>query len=190
VNSSANSPFFQGQFLVAMPELKGSFFDSAVIYMLEHDEQGAFGLVINQQLQITEGEVLEQFDANFNSAENPKPVINGGPVEPQQGFILHRPSNIEWQGLVKFNDAVHMTNSRDILMAKAQGADVQDYLIALGYSGWAAGQLEQEISDNAWLTVNTEPEPILSLPAEQRLKACLDKLGISYEQLSPDAGHS
>lgn len=180
----------QGQFLIAMPSLEGSFFEGALIYLIEHNSDGAFGLIVNQQLAISVGEVLKQLNTNYDENLDSTPVINGGPVDPERGFILHRPSSNAWQGQLLLPDGISLTNSNDILESKAHGEDIGDYVIALGYSGWSAGQLEEEMGDNVWLNVSAPSDAILSLPISDRLNECLKTLGINYQQLSSQAGHS
>jgi putative transcriptional regulator len=142
-------------------------------------------------MDISIGEVLAQFDSSFDENSDTSPIVNGGPVEPQRGFVLHRASNKQhWEGQLLMNNGISLTNSSDILEAKATGEDIGDYVIALGYSGWDAGQLEEEISDNAWLSINTSADEVLSLPVYERLNRCLKTLGINYQQLSDQTGHS
>ena len=180
-----------GRFLVAMPSLAESFFDHALIYMLEHNEEGAMGLVINQPMDIAVDEVLSQIDADYNGHSHPQAALNGGPVEPYRGFVLHHTrSDHRWEGEMPLAGGISVTASADILQALAAGQDIGGHLIVLGYSGWGPGQLEDELADNAWLTVNAGTEIMFNTPADKRLDAVTRTLGISYHQLSNNSGHA
>ena len=165
----------QGHFLVAMPTLQDGFFEGALVYILDHSEDGAIGLVVNQTLNIHTSTLLHEFDNSYDRLKTSALVISGGPVDTHRGFVLHRPSNHKWEGQTGLTEQLSLTNSPDILKAKSLGDDIGEYLIALGYSGWDAGQLEQEITDNHWLSISTEPTAILHLATEQRLDACLGR---------------
>lgn len=173
---------FEQQFLVAMPALNDSFFEHALIYLIEHDENGATGIVINKTHGLTANELLEQIDTNAQNASFP--ILHGGPVKPEVGFVIHKPYKQEqWIHQSKISDSYAVTSSIDILEAQAQGTDTGILFVALGYCGWSAGQLEQEMADNAWLSIDTPADNILQTPTEQRLSACLNTVGISYQQL-------
>lgn len=180
----------QGQFLIAMPSLSCSVFSKSLIYMLEHNREGAIGLIINHPVNITTDDLLLQINPEYNGSSHPQHVYTGGPVDAYRGFVLHQPGKQTWQNQTTLTPNFAITLSADILEAMSQGEDVQEYMIVLGYSGWAPDQLEQELADNAWLTVATDPVEIFNLQPEQRLYAAARKLGIDYEQLSGDAGHA
>lgn len=181
--------FIKGQFLIAMPQLKDTFFEASLVYLLEHNDQGASGFIVNLSAGILVGEVLQQINESFDPDLDSNDVINGGPCESDRGFVLHRPTAENWQGLCHYDSNISLTNSADILEAKAAGENIHEYLVALGYSSWAPGQLEQELCDNHWLNVSCDATTILSLPYQERLPACLDVLGIDYQQLSSQLGH-
>ena len=180
-----------GKFLVAMPSLAGSEFESSLIYLFDHNPQeGAFGIVINHALEMTEGEVIKSLHKDFDDMQYQSPAFNGGPVDPERGFIIHNSNDSKrWQGQVDFANNIAVTTSSDILTAMAE-TTIPHHLIALGYSGWDAQQLEQEITDNAWLVIDADPNEVFHQPWHQRLSFCLGLIGIRYEQLSAVAGHS
>lgn len=181
----------QGQFLVAMPKLADSEFDRALIYMIEHNEEGAMGLVINQPIDMTVDEILEQVDAEYTFMYHPQMALCGGPVENTRGFILHRTRpDRHWVGEMPLNNGLSVTASADILNAMIRNDDIGPYLFALGYSGWAAGQLENEMLDNAWLSIPASVELLFSTEPEHLLECAVRELGISYSQLSNVAGHA
>ena len=189
--NTSHHPIYSGKFLVAMPSLAGSEFESSLIYLFDHNpNEGAFGIIVNHAIEMTEGEVIESLNEGADASQHNEPAFNGGPVESQRGFIIH-PPNIEqrWEGQVDFSNDIAVTTSSDILKALAT-QDIPHYLIALGYSGWDPGQLEEEINHNAWLVVDADVSAILSQPWHQRLNRCLDNIGIRYEQLSAVAGHA
>lgn len=186
-----NTQILTGKFLVAMPSLAGSEFESSLIYLFDHSpSEGAFGIIVNHAIEMTEGEVIESLDETLNASQYDAPAFNGGPVDAQRGFIVHSPDKEHrWEGQVDFSEHIAVTTSSDILKAMAT-QDIPHYLIALGYSGWDAGQLEEEMNDNAWLAIDADPLDILAQPWHQRLNSCLAHIGIRYEQLSAVAGHA
>lgn len=189
-NTAFNS--LQGQFLIAMPNLEASFFDHALIYMLEHNNEGAMGLIINQTLDIDVDELLEQVDGSYQQHYHPQQVLCGGPVETGRGFVLHhtRPDK-HWLGEMPLDNGISVTASADILNAMMRNEVIGPCLLVLGYAGWGPGQLEQELLDNAWLTIPANPEVMFTLPAEQRLEHVMRELGISYQQLTHNTtGHA
>ncbi len=180
----------RGKFLVAMPSLHGTEFESSVIYLLDHTtEEGAFGLIVNHALDMTEGDVIESLHDDIDASNYNEPAFNGGPVEPQRGFIVHTPTDQQrWQGQVNFTPEIAVTTSPDILTAMSEGQQIPHYLVALGYSGWDAGQLEDEIKEDAWLVVDTDPSKVFQVDWHLRLNTCLESIGIRYEQLSAMTG--
>ena len=178
------------QFLIAMPGLHGSEFSGSMTYLCQHSEEGAFGVVINRRSNITLGEVMQQMSIEGVSDEIINlPVLDGGPVEPERGFILHQPFG-EWDSTLKMTDSISLTTSRDILEAIAIQQGPQQFLIALGYAGWGAKQLEQEIIDNAWLNVPGDSSILFETPLEQRSKAAAANLGVDLGILTSQAGHA
>jgi putative transcriptional regulator len=186
-NSSCS---LKNQFLISMPHMRDSGFAKTLTYICEHDEQGAMGLVINRPTEISLGEMFEQLNINVSDSElNKERIFAGGPVQTDRGFILHK-SNQNWDSTIKVADNISLTTSRDILSHLADTKDPYSCLVALGYSGWGAGQLEEEITNNYWLTVPATSDIIFDLPYDQRLNAAAARLGISLEQISTQSGHA
>lgn len=187
--TSTNSNL-SGHFLIAMPTLDDGFFNQAVTYICEHDENGSFGIIINQETDIRLKQVVEEMnietDENYNADQH---VFIGGPVDQGRGFILHRPAG-NWASSLKINDRLALTTSRDVLQAIATNKGPEDSIIALGYAGWAAGQLEDEIARNTWLSCPAEEQIIFETPVAERWKAAAELIGIDLSLLSSDAGHA
>ncbi len=184
----------RGHLLIAMPGLNDPNFDHTVTYILEHNEGGAFGLIINRPIDLDMSDVMQQLSiTSTNPTLNLQPVLLGGPVQPERGFVLHR-SNTElsalWDSSAAFDDGISVTTSSDILEALAAGNGPDPMLFILGYAGWEAGQLETEISDNAWLSVAAKPEILFETPLEDRWEASARLLGVDPASISPVAGHA
>jgi putative transcriptional regulator len=179
-----------GQFLIAMPSLLDPNFSQTVTYVFKHDEDGAMGIVINRPMKMPLGDVFEQLKL---PCENPrlsrKFVLLGGPVQPEQGFVIHPPSG-SWEYSVPVSDRIHITTSRDILAAIANGTGPDTALVALGYAGWGPGQLEEEVAHNSWLTVAADERVLFELPYTERWRAAANLIGIDLNNMSPDAGHA
>lgn len=182
--------FLANQLLVAMPSLTDSHFAHSVTLICEHSERGALGIVVNKPLGMKLGEVLSQMklEASDIGVEE-QAVLRGGPVHSDRGFVLHRPGGT-WDSTHRVSDTVQVTTSRDVLAAMARGTGPQDAFIALGYASWEAGQLEREMSDNAWLTVPMDERIVYELPLEQRWAAAWQLLGIDTASVSLVAGHA
>mgnify|MGYP001813672906 FL=1 len=179
-----------GHFLIAMPSLDDSYFNQAVTYICEHEDNGSFGVVINQQSNITLQQIAEEMKIETVSAPvNDQPVFVGGPVEQGRGFILHRPVG-NWQSSMKLSDTVALTTSKDILSAILTNEGPDDSIVALGYAGWSAGQLDDEMARNTWLTCPADEEIMFQTPPEKRWRAAAEKIGIDMTLLSNDAGHA
>ncbi len=179
-----------GHFLIAMPSLNDSFFNQAVTYICEHDENGCFGIIINQPAGITLKQIISEMKIESGHRyDTTKPVFIGGPVEQGRGFILHRPVG-QWQSSLQVNDSVALTTSKDILQAIANDEGPADSIVALGYAGWAAGQLEQEMVSNTWLSCPADEQIIFNTPAEKRWHAAADLIGVDLSLLSHDTGHA
>jgi putative transcriptional regulator len=177
-------------FLIAMPAMVDPHFARSLTFICEHNEQGALGVVVNRPIDMTLHALLDQVEITPESdAFKTVPVHFGGPVQVDRGFVLHTPVG-QWQSTLAVTDEIGLTTSKDILQAVAGGNGPRQVLVTLGYAGWAAGQLEHEIAQNAWLTVQASPQIIFELPAEQRLTAAMGLLGIDYASLSEVAGHS
>lgn len=180
----------RNQFLLAMPTLADPNFQRTLTYVCDHSEHGAMGLVVNRPMAITIGEVLSHLEiAPSPGVAVQTPVHYGGPVESERGFLLHSPPG-EWDGSIHLTDELALTTSRDVLEAIARDAGPARVLMMLGYSGWAPGQLEQEVADNAWLSCPAASDILFETPAEERLGAAAARMGIDLSQLSADAGHA
>ena len=179
-----------GHFLIAMPSLDDGFFNQAVTYLCEHDENGSFGIIINQATDIRLKQVIDEMKIPTEEGyDADQPVYIGGPVEQGRGFILHRPVG-NWASSLRVNDNIALTTSQDILRAIAHNEGPDDCIVALGYAGWAAGQLEHEMAANTWLSCPAEEQIIFNTPVAERWKAAARLIGIDLSLLSSDAGHA
>ncbi|HKO87014.1 MAG TPA: YqgE/AlgH family protein [Burkholderiales bacterium] len=177
-------------FLIAMPNMADPYFARSLTYICEHNEQGALGIVVNRPIDMSLQSLFERLELELEPSQLfDTPVYFGGPVQTDRGFVLHSPKG-EWSSTLAVRDHIGLTTSRDILEAVGKGAGPQQILVTLGYSGWAAGQLEHEIKQNAWLSVEAREDVLFEMPAEARLAAAMQMLGISYATLSDEAGHA
>lgn len=177
-------------FLLAMPALDDPNFSQSVTYICEHNEDGAMGVVINRPLDIQLKEILLQLDIEVRqSPQHEQPVYAGGPVLTDRGFVLHQPAG-QWESSLKIADDIALTTSRDILDAIARGNGPEHYLLALGYAGWGAGQLEEEMKENAWLTIAAEHALIFNNEPATRWRRAAELIGIDPSHLSDRAGHA
>jgi len=176
-------------FLIAMPGMHDSLFNHSVTYICEHSEKGAMGVVINQVTPLTLKDVFDQLDLADLHTNGRQTVLAGGPVQTERGFVLHPPTK-EWQSTLKVSDQTCLTASRDIIEALADGSGPEKFLIALGYAGWSAGQLEEEIMANAWLTIPASNTILFDTPLDQRWSLAAQPLGIDLNLISSVAGHA
>jgi putative transcriptional regulator len=177
-------------FLIAMPAMTDPYFAKSLTYVCEHNDQGAMGIVVNRPISLTLSELFAQINMPLKPAELEDVLVHfGGPVQTDRGFVLHEP-NGEWQSTLHISDKVGLTTSKDILQALGEGKGPRHLLITLGYAGWSQGQLEQELSQNAWLSVPADERIMFDLPAEERLPAAMALLGIDFATLSEEAGHA
>ena len=173
-----------------MPQTRDSRFEQAVVYILEHDAEGAWGVVINQLLDMSLYDVFNQLDISAVNCLTPEETVHsGGPVDAQHGIVLHRP-NINFESTRHFDGGVSLSSSRDVLEALAAGGAPHQRLVLLGHAGWAPGQLEVEIGSNVWLTCEANTDVIFNVPADQRREAAGDLLGIDLQRISTEAGHA
>jgi len=190
VFAAAEEGSLTNHLLIAMPQLADPNFAQTVAIICEHTDKGALGIVLNKPLPMKLSDVLEQMRLEPTSSEiAEKPVLRGGPVHTDRGFVLHRPGG-QWDHTHKVSDAIQVTTSRDVLAAMARGEGPSDAFIALGYAGWESGQLEREMRDNAWASVAVDARVVFELPFEERWAGAWRLLGIDVERLSPDAGHA
>ena len=177
-------------FLIAMPSMHDPVFGGSVVYLCEHNDYGALGVVINRPMELTLEHLLEKLNLQSEiPAPFRKPVMFGGPVQDDRGFVLHTPE-MSFNSMLQISDDVAFTTSRDILEAIASGTGPEKMLVSIGYAGWSAGQLEQEISHNGWLTVSADPSIIFDLPISQRYTAAMKLLGFDPNKLIYEAGHA
>ena len=177
-------------FLIAMPAMSDPHFSKTLTFICEHNNQGALGVIVNRPIDMTLHALLEQIEiAQPSDACKAVPVHYGGPVQIDRGFVLHAPAGA-WQSTLTVGEEIGLTTSKDILEAVARGTGPQRMLVTLGYAGWAPGQLEHELAQNAWLTVNADTRILFETPAERRYEASLKLLGIDLAMLSDDAGHA
>ena len=187
---------FTHHFLIAMPGLQDDAFAKSVIYMCEHSERGALGLVINKPSDINLKKLFEKVDLPLHREDlTLAPVFQGGPVQTERGFVLHEtivmPGNEPvYASTMTIPGGLEMTTSKDVLEALSTGYGPRKVFISLGYSSWGQGQLESEISDNSWLTVAADPAVIFDTPVDQRYAKALLLLGLESWMLSPEAGHA
>ena len=177
-------------FLIAMPSMADPNFAKSLTFVCEHNDQGALGVVVNRPLEMNLHTLLEQVSiASEQETFKAIAVHFGGPVQVDRGFVLHTPVG-EWQSTLAVGNDIGLTTSKDILEAVARGEGPRQMLVTLGYAGWAPGQLEHELLQNAWLTVEASPTVIFDLPPEDRLSAAMSLLGIDFAKLSEVAGHA
>ena len=182
-------PSLENHLLIAMPSLADPFFKKSVTYVIQHNAEGAMGVMITQPMPIQEADLLEQLGFDSLDKQQDLPVLSGGPVQIQRGFVLHRPIG-DWESSLAVTDHVALTTSMDILKEIGNGTGPDDYLLMLGYAGWDAGQLEDEMLENSWLTVPATEELLFDTPLEERWTQASQLLGIDIHQLSSLSGHS
>jgi putative transcriptional regulator len=180
-------------FLIAMPSMQDPIFGGTVVYICEHNDNGVLGVVINKPTDMTLQVLFERIDLTL-SAGLDMPVVNepimfGGPVQDDRGFVLHTPGT-PYSSSLKVTDEIAFTTSMDVLEAVARGTGPKRMLVSIGYAGWSPGQLEEEIGRNGWLTVAADPAILFDLPVEQRYVAAMKLLGIDPLMLASEAGHA
>ena len=186
----ARTANFTHHFLIAMRGMGDPHFANTLTYVCEHNGDGALGIVVNKPIDMTLSALFEQIEIKLRDSElREAPVHFGGPVQVDRGFVLHRPLG-NWQSTLAINDNLGLTTSKDVLEALGRGEGPKDVLVSLGYAGWSAGQLEQEIAQNAWLTVAADPDVLFDKPPEARLPAAMKLLGIDFSRLSEGMGHA
>ena len=186
-------------FLIAMPGMEEETFSRSVIYVCEHSERGALGLIINKPGEISLADLFERVDLPLSRPElGAQPVFQGGPLQTERGFVLHDPVVAEglapeqtvYASTLAVPGGLEMTTSRDVLEALSSGGGPRRVLVTLGYSSWGEGQLESEIARNSWLTVGANPDLVFDAPVAERYEQALRLLGLESWMLSPDVGHA
>lgn len=180
------------QLLIAMPQLGDPRFAHSVTYLFEHNADGAMGVIVNKPLDLDLGELLQSLDIEPTVSLDSHQLMYGGPVQAQRGFVLHRsdPALPAWNHSVTFASGLTLATSRDILEAIARGEGPARTMVLLGYAGWGAGQLEQEIADNSWLVAPPDIDLLFDTPAEARWLAAAKRIGVDLALISPEAGHA
>ncbi|MCG8312054.1 MAG: YqgE/AlgH family protein [Pseudomonadales bacterium] len=180
----------RNHFLIAMPNMADPNFSHTLTYVCEHNNEGAMGIVVNRPLELTLGEVFSHLKINnYDEDFDDLPVMSGGPVQVERGFVLHR-SDFPWDATKEVQDGIHLATSQDILEAIAHNHGPEEHLVALGYAGWGPGQLDEEMSHNTWLSVPANPDIIFATPQEKRWQAAASLLGVDLSLLSVEAGHA
>ncbi|MCX8744959.1 YqgE/AlgH family protein [Snodgrassella sp. B3882] len=189
MKTAANSFSLANHFLIAMPDMQDQFFRESVVYICEHNADGAMGIIVNKPSPI-------MMDLLFDAAKTPTPerfhgqwVLMGGPVQVDRGFLVHTPTG-SWESSLLVTDDIAMTTSRDIIIGLTQDNEVNKALATIGYSSWSAGQLEQELAANSWLSVPADMKVLFDIPYKQRYQAALKLLNINVANLSGLAGHA
>jgi putative transcriptional regulator len=178
------------QLLIAMPKLADPNFHRTVTLICEHGAEGAIGLVVNRPLDLTLKEICEHLKLDeISPGAAVQRVLLGGPVQMERGFILHQPVG-GWESTLTIDPDTGLTSSIDVLKAIALGQGPTRTLVALGYAGWAPGQLEKEIAENSWLTAPNDSDILFAMPYEERWQAAAGKLGVDLNLMSGDAGHA
>jgi putative transcriptional regulator len=193
-HSSSTQLQLADHFLIAMPSMQDPVFGGAVVYLCEHHAGGALGVIINKATDMTMDILFERLDLDLeiNPHSNvwPRsPVMFGGPVQVERGFVLHAP-DFSYTSSLTVSDEIQLTTSRDVLEAVAEGRGPRRLLVTLGCAGWGAGQLEEEILRNGWLTVRADPAILFDMPIEARFVAAMNLLGVDPTMLSGEAGHA
>ncbi|NWK96494.1 hypothetical protein DM806_12645 [Sphingobium lactosutens] len=181
------APFYGGHFLLALPGMQDMRFDHSVIALCVHDAQGALGIAVGEEMEgVQLRDLLESFDIDGSQVPD-VPVLRGGPVEPRRGFVLH---SLDWGGqdMVTVGNRWGLSGSLDILKAIAQGRGPARYLIALGYAGWGAGQLEEELTGESWFLADGDPELLFDTPARRKWAASFAAAGVDSTHLVSGAG--
>jgi len=177
--------------LISMPQMEDENFVRSLVYICEHSEKGAMGLVINRANDIAFTDILPQLDiSDANVTDVEQPIFTGGPVQPEHGFVLHTPlRNKQWKSSIRVSEDLCLTTSSDVINDIAHAAGPEHSLIALGYAGWGPGQLEQELVENAWLCCPFDADIVFNMAPEDRFQAAADLLGIDINLISTKIGH-
>ena len=177
-------------FLVSMPQMQDACFRNSVVYILDHGEQGAFGVIVNDALGMEFESLLAQVDiAIVDETARDTMVLRGGPVDEEHGLVLHEPGP-SFGVTHDFQNGVSLSSSRDVLQAIALGKEPITYQVVLGHSGWAPGQLEMEVTENAWLTCQANTDILFRTPLHERRRAVADLIGIDLSNVVGHAGHA
>ncbi|HEU0277344.1 MAG TPA: YqgE/AlgH family protein [Rhodanobacteraceae bacterium] len=186
-----DTPSLTGHFLIAMPGMGDPNFVRGITFICQHNEDGAMGLIVNRLSDYKLGDVLKQMHMSCSREDvAAAPVLVGGPVQPERGFVLHTAGGHEWESSYHVNDSLAVTTSRDVLAAMADGDGPAHALVALGFAGWSAGQLEQELRENAWLTAIANDRILFDTRLDDRWNAAIASLGINPANLTSYSGRA
>lgn len=187
----SSQELLQNQFLIAMPQLIDINFFRSVVYLCLHTEEGGMGVIVNRPLlDLNLGQVMEQMSIDVTDEKIKQfPVLLGGPVQPDRGFVLHTDDEQSWESTMKTGGTLAITSSQDILKSIAEGKGPSKFLVCLGYSGWGRGEIENEIIHNDWLVSPVCQRILFELPFESRWQSAFEFLGVNRNQLSQDVGH-
>lgn len=186
-----NGTQLANHFLIAMPNLADPNFAQTVTLVCEHSTAGAMGLIINRPTEVKLNDLFEHLELEINAASpHEQPVFAGGPVQRDRGFVIHPPDDNAWEATAQVSTDIAITTSRDILAALAYGEGPERFLVALGYAGWGAGQLEQELAQNTWLCGPVDSKTIFATEPSQRWHAAAANMGIDISLLSSESGHA
>ena len=187
--SMSQDTFLNDHFLIAMPAMGDPNFHHSVTYICEHNEQGALGITINRPMNLNLGDIFDQLNLERSpDISESAPILLGGPVQPERGFVLHNPRG-QWDSSMETGKNIQVTTSQDVLQAMARGEGPDQAIVALGYAGWTAGQLELEVVENAWLTVPSSREILFETPYDKRWESAAALLGVDVKNISNYAGH-
>ncbi len=175
-------------FLLAMPGRAGEYFGNTITYICEHNEEGAMGLMVNRPLRLTVGELLDQLGIGATLLSE-RPVLEGGPVKTDRGFILHS-DEVQYDASLTLGNGLMLSTTRQTLEAIGAGSGPKRYIVALGYAGWGGGQLEAELLHNAWLSCPADVDILFDVPFDQRVNKAAASLGIDFRLMSTHAGHA
>lgn len=185
-----DSSSLANHFLIAMPTLEDPNFSQTVTYICEHSDDGALGIVINRPSDLTLADLLSHIGIEAGAGVDTEQAIYiGGPVQRERGFVIHSPPG-EWDGCMPVDDRIGITTSQDILEAIGRGEGPERYLVALGYAGWSAGQLEEEMAQNAWLSGPADPDVLFERASGERWQAAAALLGVDLSLISSQSGHA
>jgi len=178
------------QLLIAMPGMADPNFSTTVTLICEHNDDGALGIIINRPLNLKLSGLFEQLSVDDTDTDlAASPVMAGGPVGTERGFVLHGKGH-EFENTLAVSDDIHLTVSRDVIQSMASGDGPSKSLVAIGYAGWEPGQLEEEMLSNAWLNVDATAELVFETPFEERWDSAARLLGVDISSISPEAGHA
>lgn len=189
--STLKSASLKHHFLIAMPDMVDPNFAHSITYICEHNEEGAMGIVVNRPMELTVADILNHLQIKeFDERWLDQQVLYGGPVQTERGFVLHRTQPHRWDTTLSVDGDICLTTSRDILLAIANNEGPDESLIALGYAGWSAGQLDSEMAQNAWLSVKADSDILFATPFDQRWQAAASLLGVDMNLMSGQVGHA